>query len=362
MGDSGYFNARTDPPDAQAYIKGTKYTPMFSTPHLVQKVPIMSLKVVQTRPNSENSKREISMSSCLAPTCKQNNPGANLVSDLLTTNNYETWSRSMQRALRAKNKLGFINGKISKPLNPTDDLFEAWASPELRSSVAFMDDASGIWNELAERFSLQNAPRIYQLKRALVNLSQEGDFIVIVERKLKVLVDRYHRDCTFQFLMGLNDVYEHTRDQIMLIEPLSHVDKVFSYVQQKERQRQTTSTLAGSDSVAFYTRNTNPNFKPQNPQNTDPNKERPYCKFCKIPGHHFEKCFKASNAEAPICSHCNMTGHMVDRCYKLHGYPASHKMHNKSKGTGKFANHVSVQSMDINGEDNCDSVSLTKDQ
>lgn len=61
-------------------------------------------------------------------------------------------------ALRAKNNLGFINGTLSKPLNFADELFEVWArcndvvvswihnaiSPNVRSSVAFMDDASEI--------------------------------------------------------------------------------------------------------------------------------------------------------------------------------------------------------------------------
>ena len=42
-------------------------------------------------------------------------PGTNLVTDHLTTENYPTWSRSMLRALRAKNKVGFINGTLTKP-------------------------------------------------------------------------------------------------------------------------------------------------------------------------------------------------------------------------------------------------------
>lgn len=43
------------------------------------------------------------------------NPGTVLVTDFLTTENYAIWSRSMLRALRAKNKLGFVNGTIPKP-------------------------------------------------------------------------------------------------------------------------------------------------------------------------------------------------------------------------------------------------------
>lgn len=38
-----------------------------------------------------------------------------LVSQPLTDDNYSSWSRSMSIALSVKNKLGFINGSITKP-------------------------------------------------------------------------------------------------------------------------------------------------------------------------------------------------------------------------------------------------------
>ncbi|KAK6925310.1 GAG-pre-integrase domain [Dillenia turbinata] len=43
--------------------------------------------------------------------------------------------------------------------------------------------------------------------------------------KLKVLLDRYQRDCVIQFLMGLNESYANTRDQIVLFDPLPAVNK-----------------------------------------------------------------------------------------------------------------------------------------
>ena len=47
-----------------------------------------------------------------------------LVTDLLTIENYVTWARAMKRALRAKNKLGFVDGSITKPSNPNDLFLE----------------------------------------------------------------------------------------------------------------------------------------------------------------------------------------------------------------------------------------------
>lgn len=42
-------------------------------------------------------------------------PNSPLGSIVFTGRNYNNWSRSIKMALGAKNKLGFINGKISKP-------------------------------------------------------------------------------------------------------------------------------------------------------------------------------------------------------------------------------------------------------
>lgn len=43
------------------------------------------------------------------------NPGAPLVSKLLTGDNYHAWSRSMTIGLKTKNKLEFIDGTLPKP-------------------------------------------------------------------------------------------------------------------------------------------------------------------------------------------------------------------------------------------------------
>jgi hypothetical protein len=44
-------------------------------------------------------------------------PGSVLVSQILLSENYHTWSRLMIIALTAKNKIGFIDGSITKPFN-----------------------------------------------------------------------------------------------------------------------------------------------------------------------------------------------------------------------------------------------------
>lgn len=53
------------------------------------------------------------------------NPALILISPLLSTNNYHSWSRSMTMALRSKNKLNFINGSLPRPLDEDHD-FIVW--------------------------------------------------------------------------------------------------------------------------------------------------------------------------------------------------------------------------------------------
>ncbi|KAF5458803.1 hypothetical protein F2P56_022805 [Juglans regia] len=186
------------------------------------------------------------------------NPALTLVYDPLTSDNLKTWSRAMRRVLRTKNKLGFITGLILKLTAPSDPLLKLWEccndmlvswlqnsiSSSIQSSVIFVDNATEIWMDLQDRFSQQNGPRIYQLKKALYGLLQDHDTVSIYYGKLKTLWDELlvydplpicnygsmknlldQGDCILQFLMGLHDSYSQARDQIMLLDPLPPITK-----------------------------------------------------------------------------------------------------------------------------------------
>jgi len=133
----------------------------------------------------------------------KDNPAIILVTYLLNSDNYATWSRAMQRALRAKNKLTFITGTINQPTdqeNPLFYLFErcndmvvSWLqnsiSNSIRSNIAFVDSARNILLDLQDQFSHQNNPHIYHLKKTLANLSKENDTVSVYYGKLKTLWD-----------------------------------------------------------------------------------------------------------------------------------------------------------------------------
>ncbi|XP_021762698.1 uncharacterized protein LOC110727446 [Chenopodium quinoa] len=102
---------------------------------------------------------------------------------LLTIDNYEEWSRSIRNNLRSKSKLEFVDGSIVKPDSKHADYRQwgivnstvvAWIynilDASIRSTVIIPDDAKTLWDDLRDRYSLGNGPRIFELKHDIADL------------------------------------------------------------------------------------------------------------------------------------------------------------------------------------------------
>ena len=106
------------------------------------------------------------------------NLGAILVAQPLVNDNYPTWAKSMQRALGAKSKLGFIDGSLSltpamakvpllvqawtKCNNMAVSWILNWVSPKILASVVYKNTTLEVWNDLKIRFSQKYGPRLFQ--------------------------------------------------------------------------------------------------------------------------------------------------------------------------------------------------------
>ena len=110
----------------------------------------------------------------------------------------------------------------------------------------------------------------------------------------------HHREAIMQLLMGLNDSFSHIRGQILLIDPIPSVDKVYSLLVQDERQR-----LVGHSNNGPFVESTALATKTMNFGSNS-------------------KTFKKGK-ERPTRSHCGLLGHTVEKCYKIHGYPPGYK-------------------------------------
>jgi len=118
------------------------------------------------------------------------NPATPLVSLVLDSTNYHSWSRSVITALSAKNKVEFINGTTTRPLE-TDPSFSSWTrcnnmvaswlvhsvSVHMRQSILWMDKELDIWNDLKAHFSQGDLSRISDLQMNVSSLNQ-GDLSV----------------------------------------------------------------------------------------------------------------------------------------------------------------------------------------
>ena len=121
--------------------------------------------------------------------------------------------------------------------------------------------------------------------------------------------------------MGLNDSYAQTRAQILMLDPLPPISKVFALVVQEECQRSITHGLSSIPNP-LATRNSNPSVTiVAATRNAKPKRER------------------------PLCSHCGIQGHTVDKCCKLHGYPPSYKFTSKAKETPQVNQAISTDSI-----------------
>lgn len=177
-----------------------------------------------------------------------------------------------------------------------------------------------------------NGPRQFQLRRELSNLTQNDLSVTQYFTKMKTIWDElsqfrpscvcsqcscggvlrlcsyFETEFVLSFLMGLNDSLNNTRSQILLLDPLPSIHRVFAMMVQEEHQRSLNSLAsAPGNMLTLATRFENPNAR------FDPSNQAKKSSF--MPGNQFKK------KDRPMCSHCGLLGHTIDQCFKIHGYP-----------------------------------------
>jgi hypothetical protein len=101
------------------------------------------------------------------------NPGNLITQVQLKGENYEEWTRAMRTALRAKKKYGFIDGSVKQPADDSPKLEDWWTvnsmlvswvfntiEPTLRSTISHMENVKDLWEDIKQRFSIGNSPRM----------------------------------------------------------------------------------------------------------------------------------------------------------------------------------------------------------
>ncbi|KAL0411028.1 UNVERIFIED_CONTAM: Retrovirus-related Pol polyprotein from transposon RE2 [Sesamum latifolium] len=193
-------------------------------------------------------------------------PGMVLVSAPFDGTDFLAWRRSMVIALRAKRKLGFIDGRYSMP-DKTSDSYENW----IRMDSMVM---SWILNAISKKIS----------KAFLYTKSSR------------------------QLWLDLEESYDSIRNQILIMDPFPSVNKAYAMVLCIERQRMINAQIGENvDNVALHTKWNDSR------SNTG---SRGVLQNLNKGGYKGKGLI---DKRTQICTNCGKTGHTKDTCFKLHG-------------------------------------------
>jgi len=256
-------------------------------------------------------------------------PNYVLVAPPLDGTNYLAWSRSMIRAFGAKNKLKFIDGSMEIP--DEDDLNRnVWeqcnhliksliinsVSPQIAQTLVFHENAIDAWSDLKERFSKADGIRIASLRSKINNMKQGSKSVLEYFTEMKTLWEELnsHRpmphctcphpcrsvamrealhyrleDQVIQFLTGLNDQFNVVKTQVLMLDPLPSINRVYSLDVQEESNN---LSLASSLTEPFSIVNVADSRKPQGRGRGYSTGFKPprHCTFCGKSNHTVEYC------------------------------------------------------------------------
>lgn len=89
-----------------------------------------------------------------------------------------------------------------------------------------------------------------------------------------------YMEYVMSFLMGLNDYYSQVRGQLLLMDPIPPINKVFSLISQEEHQSSVNVTTRSIDSLAFYAKNDVKRTTVRQFRCKNQKKDRPICTHC----------------------------------------------------------------------------------
>ncbi|XP_022040080.1 uncharacterized protein LOC110942612 [Helianthus annuus] len=185
----------------------------------------------------------------------------------------------MKLALEAKNKFGFIDGKCERS---TEDhvLVSQWdrcnfevltwllnfVSEELFLGQVFSKYASEVWEDLKETYDKIDGSVVYDLYKKINCISQNGSIVADYYNRLTTMWKQFdamlklptcsckaakdYNDFSMliklmQFLMGLDDVYQPVRTNLLTREEFPSVKVAFSVVSREESHRLSSSGSKG---------------------------------------------------------------------------------------------------------------------
>ncbi|XP_019225858.1 PREDICTED: uncharacterized protein LOC109207407 [Nicotiana attenuata] len=250
--------------------------------------------------------------------------------------------------------------------------------PDISQSVIYSKTAKGLWDELNQRYGQSNGARMYEVQKDFSSVSQGSSDVSGYFNKVKRLWDEMESlntdsycicECTcggkhkmmkrdqnlklMQFLMGLNEIFNNARGNILMMEHLP--DRGFQNL--PVFQSDSASFSVGSNSKPKHSfNNPSTNFNTQ-PQKYNFPTQNQYQR-----GNSDGKGI--SDPQKLFRRYCKKNGHLIEKCYKLHGYPQNFKFGNRNARARVAANVYSnpESKVDNFSENPTPSTTITADQ
>ncbi|XP_071727720.1 uncharacterized protein [Rutidosis leptorrhynchoides] len=250
---------------------------------------------------------------------------------------------------------------------------------ELYNGQIYSKIASDVWKKLKETYDKIEGSVIFNLYQKLNSITHGGSSVSDYYQNLNSLWKQYDtmvqlpscdltssksfKDHTsliklIQFLMGLDDIYQPIRSNIVTRDPLPSVNTAFSIISREESHTKSNiSNKKNTESSAFYTNSYKPNANQQFKELK--------CTKCGRTNHTIDKCFEVvgypTRSGNLKCTKCGMTNHTVDKCFEVVGY--SNNLRKKGFGSNNnFKCNTSKANNDTTGSSSSTPISLSNEQ
>ncbi|XP_058768130.1 uncharacterized protein LOC131641849 [Vicia villosa] len=196
----------------------------------------------------------------------------------------------------------------------------------------YFTELRGLWEELNSHRPIPSCTCVHQCRCEAMYNARDFRF----------------EDQIIQFLTGLNDKFSVIKTQVLLLDPLPSINKVYSRVIQEESNN--ISLLPKPDTTSNIDEaNTLVNTYDSRKQNDRGKSSNSYS------GH------SNSNKDSRMCTFCNRSGHAIDVCYRKHGFPPNFTK-KQSSANASIGDTQPLVSTSEEGHTNNPIASITQDQ
>lgn len=243
-------------------------------------------------------------------------PNLQVTTEKLNDHNYDTWSESFMVSIHAYELAGYLDGTTTSEHEVShakwmskDAIIKSWLyhsmEPSICSQFMKLKTSKEIWDALATLFSqTNNDAQAFEIRKKSRDLRQ-GDLSVTAYYselvRLWQQLDSYRtcrisnvseltafqldlrKERVYDFLYGLNPVYDSFRAQILGRVPFPSLEEAFFMIRFEESRSTVMMPPVASERSALISHSTSERSTSDIP--------RLFCDHCKKPGHIKDMCF-----------------------------------------------------------------------